>query len=155
MMNNCRGILKIRGVRKEPGPEAALRDEVHEMETRARFLRKEGTRFLFYQEETGEGIFCQSRLTVKEKEVILRRTFPGTGQAPTVLHFRKGEARECVYPTVAGLMKPETRTSRVLVAESKDFFSLKMEYALFLHGEKLSDHELTVCFSGADGPVSK
>ncbi len=150
MMNNCEGILKIRGIRREPGQHGqteSLPDDIHEQETGARFLRKDGNLHLFYREETGEGTFCRSRLSIKDKEVILRRTVPGAGSVPTVLHFREGEARVCDYPTVAGLMKLETRTRSLLLTESDHSLSLKMEYSLFLHGERLSDHELTVDFS--------
>ena len=147
MMNNCDGILKIKGIRREAGQRESLPDEVHEQEADARFLRKGEGLHLFYREEAGEGNFWQTRLSVKDKEVILRRTVPGTGAAPTVLHFREGETRVCDYPTVAGLMKLETRTRSVLLTESDHSLSLKMEYSLFLHGERLSDHELTVDFS--------
>ena len=127
------GTLTIRGIRREGDQE-----EVNELKTTARYLSRDGKRYLFYKEYIEGGAHQQVRLTMTDHEVILKKK----GLGESLLHFRKGALRPCRYQTVAGPMNLESRTRKIHGKETSDSLLLRIEYSLYMQGQLLSDYEL-------------
>ena len=127
------GTLTIRGIRREGD-----REEVNELRTTARYISRDGKRYLFYKEYMEGGAHQQVRLTMTDHEVILKKK----GLGESLLHFRKGSLRPCHYQTVAGPMDLESRTRKIHGKETPDSLLLRIEYSLYMQGQLLSDYEL-------------
>lgn len=127
------GILTIRGIRRDKDQE-----EINELKTTARYIAKDGKRYLFYKEYLEGGAHQQVRLTIADHEVILRKK----GMGESLLHFRKGTMKHCRYQTVAGPMDLESRTRKIHGKETSDSLHLQIEYSLYMQGHLLSDYEL-------------
>ena len=131
------GILTIRGIRREGDQE-----EVNELKTTARYISRDGKRYLFYKEYMEGGTHQQVRLTMSDHEVILKKK----GWGESVLHFRKGALKHCRYQTVAGPMDLESRTRKIHGKETQDSLYLRIEYSLYMHGQLLSEYELDLAW---------
>ena len=127
------GTLAIRGIRRDGDQE-----EVNELKTSARYMNKDGKRYLFYREYLEGGIHQQVRLTMTEHEVVLRKK----GLGVSILHFQTGTLKHCRYQTVAGPMDLESRTRKIHGKETSDSLLLRIEYSLYTQGQFLSDYEL-------------
>ena len=133
MDGKTEGILFIRGIRRDAGEE-----EINELKTTARYIRKEGKRYLFYRETAEDGSRNQVRLTIGEEEVLLQKK----GSWNSSLHFRRGKDGLCRYQTPMGTMEMISHTRVIRREESDHVFRLKLEYSLFLSGRLLSEYEL-------------
>lgn len=127
--------LTIRGVRTGPGPE-----DVSELVTTAEYYDNGVMKYLFYTEYTEDGQLQKNRLTIAPEYIELKKT----GDATSVLTFREGVKKPCIYQTPAGPMEFISDTRRINLRESEDTLTLRMEYSLLLNGELVSDHRLTV-----------
>lgn len=127
------GNLSIRGIQRGYGEE-----DRSEIITTARYVKKDGKRYLFYREYAEDGSHQQVRLTIGEKEVILKKT----GLGVSTLHFQKGRSMPCHYQSPVGPMELVSKTRVIHVKEEPHSLRVKMEYALYMHGQHMSDYVL-------------
>ena len=133
------GSLVIRSMQKGYGHE-----EVSETGFSARYVKKKGSRFLLYREKVEGEPDRMVRILLRDKELILRKSLPGSPDAFTLLCFQEGAGKECRYFTPAGTMKMESRTRRIIRTEGEDFLKIRMDYSLYMQGEIISDYRLTI-----------
>lgn len=129
------GVVVIKGIQRLDGQE-----DVNEISTAAKYIKKDGKRFLFYKEYMEGGESQQVRLTIEDKEVTQKKT----GENVSVLRFRKGASMPCQYQSVMGPMELVSRTRKIRLRESEHALSLKMEYTLYMNGMSMSDYELQI-----------
>ena len=129
------GIVKIRGVQSGYGQQ-----DVNEVTTPARYVCRDGKRYLFYREYAESGASQQVRLTISEGEVCLKKS----GMGHTELTFCKGSKRPCHYQSPVGPMELVSQTRKIRLRESEHHMNLKMEYSLYMHEQILSDYALDI-----------
>ena len=133
--NSRQGRILIRGIQRLDGQE-----DVNEIRTTAKYIKKEEKRYLFYKEYLEGGESWQVRLTIDEKEVTQKKT----GNGISVLRFRKGASMPCQYQSVMGPMDLISRTRKIRLREKECELSLKMEYSLYMNEIPMSDYELQI-----------
>lgn len=137
--------LTITGTRIIEGQE-----DTSEQITIADYYDNGGRKYLFYtednrEEETGVSsgaIFpeIRCRLTIGPDGIELKKS----GSETNVLTFREGFRKTCTYHTPIGLMELVSFTRRIDMKENEDTLTIYMEYALYMGGELMSDHKLTI-----------
>ncbi len=129
------GILSIKGTQRGYGME-----DVSEITSPAKYVNKDGKRYLFYKEYAEDGSHQQVRLTVEGNDVILKKS----GMGNSLLHFRKGTMMPCHYQSPVGAMELVSRTKKIRLKEGEHSLTLEMEYALYMHDQHMSDYVLEI-----------
>ena len=114
------------------------------------------TYVLFTEEMTEDGkkgnVTYSSRLKISEKEVRLRRSLPGTDQAPRahVMEFvyllRDEGERGCLvdYPTPYGTLSLEILTKELTVERKEAEIFAKICYVMLQEGQEISRDSLRI-----------
>lgn len=132
---NRKGTLTIKGTQSGYGAS-----DVSEVTTSANYVVKEGKRYLFYREYLEGGASQQVRMTIEEKEVILKKV----GPLQSTLHFIKGKSMPCHYMSPVGPMELVSKTRAIKMKEGEHSFFLKLEYSLYMHEQHMSDYNLEI-----------